>query len=161
MASQAVFTPMVVVPLSLLCRSAPPDDPGPGALDCTPPAPPLPPFATAPLFANVTYVSLPAFPIPPAFPETSPLVFPRPRLPRLPLLPPVPIVTSRLKKSVGTDAMGLRIQKLLADFDLYKSKFHNRLDKQRQINKQNKQVGGKKTKRKRKKKKKRRRTRKR
>ena len=70
---------------------------------------------------------------------------------------------ARLKKSVGTDAMGLRIQKLLADFDLYKSKFHNRLDKQRQINKQNKQVGGKKTKRKRKrkKKKKRRRTRKR
>ena len=67
----------------------------------------------------------------------------------------------RLKKSVGTYAMGLRIQKLLADFDLYKSKFHNRLDEQRQKNKQNKQAGGKKTKRKRKNKKKRRKTRKR
>ena len=62
----------------------------------------------------------------------------------------------RLKKSMGTDAMGLRIQKLLADFDLYKSKFHNRLDEQRQ---KKKQSGGKKTKRK--KKKRRRRTRKR
>lgn len=65
----------------------------------------------------------------------------------------------RLKKSVGTDAMGQRVQKFLADFDLYKSKFHNRLHKQRQKNKQNKQAGGKKTKRKNKKK--RRKTRKR
>lgn len=67
----------------------------------------------------------------------------------------------RLKKSVGTDAMGQRVQKFLADFNLYKSKFHNRLHKQRQKNKQNKQAGGKKTKRKRKNKKKRRKTRKR
>tara|TARA_B110000037_G_scaffold74317_1_gene89128 strand:+ start:10542 stop:10844 length:303 start_codon:yes stop_codon:yes gene_type:complete len=69
---------------------------------------------------------------------------------------------ARLKKSVGTDAMGQRVQKLLANFDLYKSKFHNRLDEKRQQNKQNKQnkqAGGKKTKRKNKKK--RRRTRKR
>ena len=65
----------------------------------------------------------------------------------------------RLKKSVGTDAMGKRVQKLLADFDLYKSKFHNRLDENRL---KKKQTGGKKTKRKkRKNKKKRRRTRKR
>ena len=35
-------------------------------------------------------------------------------------------------KSVGTDAMGNRIQKLLADFDLYKENFHKRLDEKRQ-----------------------------
>ena len=61
---------------------------------------------------------------------------------------------ARLKKSVGTDAMGLRIQKLLADFDKYKLDYQNRLA--------NKQKGGKKRKtRKRKRKKRRRRTRKR
>lgn len=38
----------------------------------------------------------------------------------------------RLKKSVGTDAMGNRIQKLLSDFDLYREKFHKRLDEKRQ-----------------------------
>ena len=62
----------------------------------------------------------------------------------------------RLKKSVGTDATGLRIQKLLSDFELYKVNFHNKLNEQRQ---KKKQTGGKKTKRK--KKKRRRRTRKR
>ncbi len=63
---------------------------------------------------------------------------------------------ARLKKSVGSDAMGLRIQKFLDDFDKYKIDYQNRLA--------NKQKGGKKRKtrkRKRKKKKKRRRTRKR
>ena len=66
----------------------------------------------------------------------------------------------RLKKSMGTDAMGLRIQKLLSDFELYKVNFHNKLNEQRQ---KKKQSGGKKTKRKRKRKnkKKRRKTRKR
>lgn len=62
----------------------------------------------------------------------------------------------RLKKSVGTDATGLRIQKLLSDFELYKVNFHKKLNEQRQ---KKKQAGGKKTKRK--KKKRRRRTQKR
>ena len=65
---------------------------------------------------------------------------------------------ARLKKSVGTDAMGLRIQKFMDDFDKYKLDYQNRLA--------NKQKGGKKRKtrkrkRKRKRKKRRRRTRKR
>ena len=62
---------------------------------------------------------------------------------------------ARLKKSVGSDAMGLRIQKFLDDFDKYKIDYQNRLANKK---------GGKKRKtrkRKRKKKKKRRRTRKR
>ena len=59
----------------------------------------------------------------------------------------------RLKKSVGTDAMGNRIQKLLADFDLYKENFHKRLDEKRQ-------KGGKTKKRKKIKKKKKRKTKK-
>ena len=65
---------------------------------------------------------------------------------------------ARLKKSVGSDAMGLRIQKFMDDFDKYKLDYQNRLA--------NKQKGGKKRKtrkrkRKRKRKKRRRRTRKR
>jgi hypothetical protein len=60
----------------------------------------------------------------------------------------------RLKKSVGSDEMGLRIQKFMDDFDKYKLDYQNRLA--------NKQKGGKKRKtRKRKRKKRRRRTRKR
>ena len=63
---------------------------------------------------------------------------------------------ARLKKSVGSDEMGLRIQKFMDDFDKYKLDYQNRLA--------NKQKGGKKRKtrkRKRKRKKRRRRTRKR
>tara|TARA_B100000035_G_scaffold132654_1_gene112707 strand:- start:274 stop:561 length:288 start_codon:yes stop_codon:yes gene_type:complete len=62
----------------------------------------------------------------------------------------------RFKKSFGKDAMGLRIQKFMDDFDKYKLDYQNRLA--------NKQKGGKKRKtrkRKRKRKKRRRRTRKR
>ena len=61
---------------------------------------------------------------------------------------------ARKLKSFGTDAMGLRIQKFMDDFDKYKLDYQNRLA--------NKQKGGKKRKtRKRKRKKRRRRTRKR
>ena len=61
---------------------------------------------------------------------------------------------ARKLKSFGTDAMGLRIQKFMDDFDKYKLDYQHRLA--------NKQKGGKKRKtRKRKRKKRRRRTRKR
>lgn len=64
---------------------------------------------------------------------------------------------ARLKKSVGSDEMGLRIQKFMDDFDKYKLDYQNRLE--------NKQKGGKKRRKKRKtkrkKRKRRRRTRKR
>ena len=64
---------------------------------------------------------------------------------------------ARLKKSVGSDEMGLRIQKFLDDFEKYKLDYQNRLANK----KGGKKRRTRKRKRKRKKKKKRRRTRKR